>query len=379
MKLLIVIKNIDGGTGTYLLQLLKLHKYFTKEPLEIKTIVLEQPSYRNIGKKDFIYIHKDKYYPQKYSLMPKNLSTFVQEIFPIREHIQTYKPDVVLGVDIHCNLLILLSLLKVNMKKPIVILTTHINLSENIFARAKLPLSIVLKHVIKYMYNQADCIVCVSQKVMKDLVENLGVNSSQIKVIYNGIVPLKTSTRLKVKNKRFIMIGRHAEQKDFTTLLYAMKRVVESEPDAELSLLSDGPQKNEIQNLIKKLQLTNNVRLIGWVRSIDSYLKQSDIFVFSSKREGFGYVLIEAMRYALPVITTNTPYGPAEIVDNGKYGILVPMQDPIALSNAMLSLLTDNKMYYHYSQQSQKRVHFFSEDKMLRQYKELLETIIKKQ
>lgn len=377
MKILIVIKNIDGGTGTYLLQLLKLQKNFLKNKLEFKIIVLEYPSYRDAHKHNFTYLHKDKYYPQRYSLLPKHLFTFVKEIFAIRGYIYSFKPDVVLGVDIHCNLLIQIALLKLSFIKPKVILTTHINLSENIFARAKFPLNIVLKNIVKYFYNKANYIVCVSHKVGIDLVEKLGVDSTRVRVIYNGIVPLKTPTRLKAENKRLIMIGRHAEQKDFITLLKAMKLVVETEPTATLVLLSDGPQKKEIEKMIEDLLLTDNVKIVGWVKSIDTYLKKSDIFVFSSKREGFGYVLIEAMRFGLPIITTDTPYGPAEIVDQGQYGVLVPMSDPTSMSQAIVSLLTNKKLYKHYSQQSKLRVHYFSEEKMLLNYKDLFETIIK--
>ena len=103
-----------------------------------------------------------------------------------------------------------------------------------------------------------------------------------------------------------------------------------------------------------------------------SYLRRSDVFVFSSKREGFGYVLLEAMSQGLPVISSNTPYGPSEILNNGKYGIIVPVGNVALLKKAILKLLIEDKVYKNYSKKSIERSIFFSKDKMINDYKKVL-------
>jgi glycosyltransferase involved in cell wall biosynthesis len=128
---------------------------------------------------------------------------------------------------------------------------------------------------------------------------------------------------------------------------------------------------------VSRLGLSRKISFLGWVKNISPYLKKSDIFVLSSKREGFGYVLIEAMSQGKPVISTNTPYGPSEILDNGKYGILVPMGDEEAMKRAILKLLTDKKKYHYYAKKAFERSEFFSLDKMLRAYKKLIVGLIK--
>ncbi len=135
--------------------------------------------------------------------------------------------------------------------------------------------------------------------------------------------------------------------------------------------------KKYLKNYVKKLKIEKNVQFFGWVKNIYEYLKKSSVFVFSSKREGFGYVLLEAMSCGLPVISTNTPFGPAEILDNGKYGILVPMKNPQAMADAIYELLTDDKKYNYYKKKSLERVKYFSLDKMLKSYKKLIMNLVK--
>jgi N-acetylglucosaminyldiphosphoundecaprenol N-acetyl-beta-D-mannosaminyltransferase len=116
--------------------------------------------------------------------------------------------------------------------------------------------------------------------------------------------------------------------------------------------------------------LKNKIKIFGWLKNIYPILRRSDIFVLSSKAEGFSYAIIEAMSQGLPIISTNTPHGPSEILDGGKFGILVPMSDPISLSRAFVKLTHDKSLYGYFSEQSLKRSAYFSREKMTSSYKE---------
>ena len=102
---------------------------------------------------------------------------------------------------------------------------------------------------------------------------------------------------------------------------------------------------------------------------------KSDIFVLSSKREGFPYVMLDALAQGRPVISTNAPFGPKEILQGGKYGVLVPVGDADRLAAAMESLLTNNTLRARYGRLSKERSRYFSEDKMLEGYLSLIRSI----
>ncbi len=197
-------------------------------------------------------------------------------------------------------------------------------------------------------------------------------------VIYNG-ADFTTEHRQTTKGSdTVITIARMVEQKDHETLIKAFKLVNQKLPKVKLLIPSSGPLEPKLKKLTRKLNLTKSIKFLGWVKEITPYIKKADIFVLSSKREGFGYVIIEAMAYGKPIISTDTPYGPAEILDNGKYGILTPLGDEKALSKAIITLLTNDKKYQLYSQKALLRSKYFSLDKMLSSYKKLiLETIDK--
>jgi glycosyltransferase involved in cell wall biosynthesis len=179
------------------------------------------------------------------------------------------------------------------------------------------------------------------------------------------------------KDKKIIItIARLVEQKDHENLINAFKLLQKNMPETELWILGDGPRRKELETLVKKLELQNKVFLLGWVSDIKSYIDKSNLFVLSSKREGFSYVLLEAMCQGIPVISTDTPYGPGEILGSGEFGVLVPMGRPDRMQNAMLTLLKNKQKYKYYSEKSIERSKFFSANRMLNGYKSLISDLV---
>jgi glycosyltransferase involved in cell wall biosynthesis len=131
-----------------------------------------------------------------------------------------------------------------------------------------------------------------------------------------------------------IAIGRLEAQKNFTNLLRAFALLLQTE-DARLIILGEGSERSLLTALVGELNLESAVSLPGFVGNPAAYMARAKLFVMSSSWEGMPVSLIEALALGLPVVSTDCPSGPAEILDGGKYGELVPMNDCNALAAAM--------------------------------------------
>ncbi|NJK27869.1 MAG: glycosyltransferase, partial [Coleofasciculaceae cyanobacterium SM2_3_26] len=133
-------------------------------------------------------------------------------------------------------------------------------------------------------------------------------------------------------------IGRLVDQKDFATLIRAFS-IVKKVRKSRLVILGTGPNKPRLEALIEELDLRDDVDLPGFVENPFKYMARASVFVMSSAWEGFGNVLVEAMAVGTPVVSTDCRSGPSEILDNGKYGALVPVGDAEAMARAILDVI----------------------------------------
>jgi glycosyltransferase involved in cell wall biosynthesis len=168
-------------------------------------------------------------------------------------------------------------------------------------------------------------------------------------VIHNPVVdssiPVKARESidhpwLRVEDHRVILgIGRFMPQKDFPLLLRAFARVKRQANDTKLILLGDGPDRRELRSLAKDLNIEGGVDMPGFVSNPYAYLSRASLFVLSSIHEGLPTVLVEALACGCPVVSTNCPSGPDEILEGGTWGPLVPVGDVSALAQAMITTL----------------------------------------
>ena len=110
--------------------------------------------------------------------------------------------------------------------------------------------------------------------------------------------------------------------------------------NAKLVILGEGPQRSLLESLIREFSLEHKVQLRGFVVDPYPWYRSADLFVLSSKWEGFGNVLVEALECGLPIVSTDCPSGPSEILENGRYGTLVPVGNPHAITAAMVNAVT---------------------------------------
>lgn len=200
----------------------------------------------------------------------------------------------------------------------------------------------------KALYPRADRLIAVSSGVRDDLVTNFGVDPERVQVIYNPTVTRCIAKRaakpvdhpwLQGDGPPVVMgVGRLTRQKDFATLLSAFARLRAERP-ARLIVLGEGPLYDPLRHQAETLGVSEDVDLPGYVYDPIPYLARASLFALSSRYEGLANVIIEALAAGTPVVATDCPSGPYEILKGGRIGPLVPVGDPAALATAMKQTL----------------------------------------
>jgi glycosyltransferase involved in cell wall biosynthesis len=193
-------------------------------------------------------------------------------------------------------------------------------------------------------YPNADAIVAVSDGVADDLATLLGIDRIRISRIYNPVVtprlsilaerPLNHPWFAPTQPPVVLGAGRLIKQKDFVTLIHAFSIVHKRRP-ARLLIIGEGDDRQSLQALVKQLGLEADVALPGYVENPFQYMRRAAVFVLSSRWEGLPTVLLEAMACGTPVVSTDCPSGPREILEGGRHGMLVAMGEPLLLARAI--------------------------------------------
>ena len=226
-------------------------------------------------------------------------------------------------------------------------------------------------------YPYADAVVGVSPGVTDELAKVSGISPNRLHTIYNPAVSKDLIQKAnEIPNHPWfnepgppivLAIGRLHEEKDFLTLLTAFARL-RSQRSVRLIVLREGPLRPTLLALAHSLHISEHVDFPGFVRNPFAYLTTARLFVLSSRYEGFGNVLVEAMACGCPVVSTNYPFGPAEILENGRWGKLIPTEDPEALAKAMIHTMDTPPQ----RDALRERASYFSVERAVDHYEELL-------
>ena len=258
------------------------------------------------------------------------------------------RPTVLLSAMEHINLVAIMARYLSNVPVKIVI-SVHTNLTFEVVQRRS-AFSKILLILLKIFYRYADEIISVTKKGVMDIRRVASIKERQIHSIYNPILtdlffkqkemPLKCHWITSKTDPILLSVGRLDPVKDFQTLIKAFAIVLES-INCRLVILGEGEERNNLESLILKLGLEDNVLLPGFVKNPFSYMKYASVFVLSSLAEGFGNVLVEAMACELPVISTDCPTGPREILT--KKGALVPIKEIEIMAEQIIMVLSKPK------------------------------------
>ena len=143
--------------------------------------------------------------------------------------------------------------------------------------------------------------------------------------------------------KVVLSVGRLSPEKGLATLVQAFAELHVDQPDARLLIAGEGPERAVLQRLVAELGLSNVASLAGRTSTPLAWMRHAAVFVLASDYEGFGNVLVEAMACGTPVVSTDCPVGPREILKNGRLGRLVPVGDAAALATAISQALTQGR------------------------------------
>ena len=198
------------------------------------------------------------------------------------------------------------------------------------------------------LFPSAHHVVAVSDGVADNVARNLKLPREKISRIYNPVVTEEIADLARYTPDHpwmsdngppiVLSVGRLARVKDFPTLLRAFLQVSRNRR-VRLIILGEGSWRHRLENMVRKLGIETIVSLPGWASNPYAFMSRASVLILSSKHEGLGNVLIEAMACGCPCISTNCPSGPAEILEDGRFGPLVPVGDDTALAAAMERVL----------------------------------------
>jgi glycosyltransferase involved in cell wall biosynthesis len=274
----------------------------------------------------------------------------------LARYLKSAQPDVIIANLPFLNLAVLLAK-KIARSSTQTILVEHTLLIDEWYAKQK-PTNISktfptgLLFMMRLLYPSANAVVAPSHGIAQAMAKTLGLSTStstststlapKLQVIANPVVsaelmqkalePLTHPWFQAGQPPVFVTVGRLSLQKDYATLLQAFAQLRQP---ARLIILGDGEQRADLETLAQTLGISHCVALPGFVANPYPYMRHASAFVLSSVWEVLPTVLIEALACGCPVIATNCNYGPNEILGQGEYGVLVPVQDPAALAQAM--------------------------------------------
>jgi glycosyltransferase involved in cell wall biosynthesis len=220
-----------------------------------------------------------------------------------------------------------------------------------------------------------DKTVLLTERNRKDYIRTYHLPPKKAVCIHNWIDPdVPCSQNYDINSKRIISAGRLAPEKQFDLLIKAFEPVYKKHPDWHLDIYGDGPLKDTLEELIKQLNLEENVHLMGMRTDLAQQYGKYSFYVLSSYREGLPLVLLEAKSNRLPIISFNIPTGPEEIITDGVDGFLVAPYNIKELSNKMNYLIENPGLRISMSEKSQNNLDKFSKTTILKQWIDLLES-----
>ncbi|KAB2910070.1 MAG: glycosyltransferase [Kofleriaceae bacterium] len=229
---------------------------------------------------------------------------------------------------------------------------------------------------VRRAYPRADAIVALAHGVAADLVRHIPDAAPRVTVIHNAGVDDQLPARAKeaidadvgpVPRPLVVACGRLAPQKGYPDLLDAFASV-QRDTGATLWILGDGPDRQSLEAQVGRLHLGDAVRFLGFRKNPYAFMSRADVFVLSSLYEGFGNVVVEAMAAGAPVVATDCPHGPGEIITDGENGLLVPVSDPQRMAFAIRRVLQDRDLAARLVERGRRRAEDFHVNKIGAEY-----------
>ena len=281
------------------------------------------------------------------------------------------KPDIVFSTLGHLNLLIIL--LRSFSPPKVKFMCRETNIPS--LVHKKKPSYKLYSFLYRTFYNYYDSIICQSEDMKNDLVDTFDVFKSKISIINNPCNISEINRKMvTADNKNIIFKGKYnllsvgslTYQKGFDLLLTAIKELKQDR--FHLTIIGDGPERNNLKELAKTLNISHIVDFIGFKDNPYSYMYQADLFILSSRYEGFPNVVLESMACGTPVVAFDSPGDISKIIINGSNGYLVEYLNTNDLTKVILSASKKNFDSHSISSSIKNR---FSIEEIMPQYEKI--------
>ncbi len=270
-----------------------------------------------------------------------------KSIFFLRKLIILNKPDIFFSSLTHCNIvLIIANIFSIFKTKVYVKECNNFKFQLNYGPL----LNVFYIFFISFIYIFASKIISVSKSLEKQLKKILFLNPKKILTIYNSLDSIEIKKKSKVNYKKIfknnyptiISVGKLKKQKNYINLIKAIN-ILNKNKKINLIIIGSGSERKKLQKLILKFKLSKKIKIIQETSNPFKYMANSDLFVLSSNYEGNPNVILEALCLKMKIVSTNCDFGPSEILENGKYGTLVKVNDYTDLAKGINLQLRNNK------------------------------------
>ncbi|MGW3571013.1 glycosyltransferase family 4 protein [Streptomyces sp. NPDC000941] len=280
----------------------------------------------------------------------------------IAEHLRRLDCDVVVGTRPGLNV----HIAREARRGPVRVGQEHLTLSTH---------SKALKRTLRGLYPRLDAVTTVTQADAETYRSQMRLPGVRLEAVPNS-VPESGLEPADGTGKWVVAAGRLAPVKRYDLLIRAFEKVSAERPDWRLRIYGGGDQRAKLRTLIDRLGLYNHIYLMGPANPLDPEWAKGSIAAVTSSMESFGMTIVEAMRCGLPVVSTDCPHGPAEIIDDGVDGRLVPTGDVDAIATALLGLINDDELRQRMGREALKRSARFDPSQVAGRYESLFADLV---
>ncbi len=275
-----------------------------------------------------------------------NRGRVLTSLLPLVHYIRRERPDAMLSALSHSNIIAILA--RELARSPLRLVVSEHNAPSQAFYGGKMAL--LIRFLIRALYPKADAIACVSEGIRQEMHHIFGLPFTQLHRIYNPLdvdriretmgFPIANEEEIKARGPLILAAGRLTTQKDYPNLLAAFA-ILRATRQARLVILGEGDDERFLKAKADELAISDDVDFAGFQSNPFAWMRASDLYVLSSRWEGLSCTLLEALACGVRVVSTDCRHGPSEILEDGKWGRLVPVNDPEALALAMAAALDD--------------------------------------
>lgn len=356
-KLMFLIPSLDvGGAEKVTLNILKK---INKSNYEVLLVVLngEGPLKNTV--------------PENVKLIIVNSERLRYALFDIAKILRKTNPDYIFSTIGYLNLAMIFLKHLLHLKARLII--REASTPSKYFEQMSWINKMIQKKLYKNLYPKADKIIAQCESMKIDLVEYVGIPTDKIVTIYNPIDIYDIGNKSKEyfpiefnnNSTKIVSVGRLVEAKGLDTLLKAFKKLTQlNSIDMQLYIIGEGPLKNNLIKLALELNISEQVNFVGFIENPYPYILNADLFVLSSRWEGFPNTVLEALACNKKVVATDCHSGPKEILGDNQYGLLANVDDPVSLCNQMNNYLRLENL-------SSDRASYFNLDKITSEYERL--------